>query len=144
MPKLNSDIAQSVLNAESRGGPMPAGRYEAELSEVETGEGPAGPKWVWIFRIPKDAPKYGGKPLWLHVSLADSMRWKMKEVFVGFGVTPDTHTDELIGRRVTLEVSEGTIQAGPKAGDPSNSIEHVLPLDSPGKAGSSLTDDLPF
>lgn len=136
MPKLDDNAAKTVADAESTGGLMEEGIYEMVLTEV-TAEGkdgqplvgPSGPYWNWTFTIPEDAPRYAKWNQWMITSLSEKAAWKLKEVFAAFGVTPDTDTDDLIGKRVRVEVGTRTIQKGERAGEVANQVRSIMPLD---------------
>ncbi len=161
MPKLDENAAKTVADAESSGGLMEENIYEMILTEVtatnKEGEplvGPNGPYWNWTFTVPEDAPRYAKWNQWLITSLSDKAAWKLKETFEAFGATPDTDTDELIGKRVRVEVGVRTIQKGERKGELANQVKSVLPLDgdvasavaTAGKAASkgNTKDDEPL
>lgn len=148
MPKLDSDAAKRVEDAESSGGLMEEGLYEMVLTEVTaTGKdgkplsGPAGPYWKWEFTVPEDAPRYPKWKQWVNTSLSEQAAWKLKEVFEAFGRTPDTDTDELIGQRVRVEVGTRTIQQGERTGEVANQVRSVLPLDPSASATPAGSKD---
>jgi hypothetical protein len=135
VPKLNDDVANQVNEAESTGGVMEEGIYEMYLKQVDDQKdgkplmGEKGPYWNWTFVVPEDAERYKNWNQWLITSLSESAAFKLKEVFAAFGVSPDTDTDELIGKRVRVEVGVRTIQKGARAGEVANQVKTVYPLD---------------
>lgn len=127
MPKLSKDKAQAVNDAEgSNYDALPADRYVAELADVSTGEGPAGPYWSWEFKVVDTGLGFGGRKLWLTTSL--SQDWAVKRPFEAFGVEPDTDTDELIGECCVLMVSQREIQKGNRKGQIGNNVDDILAL----------------
>lgn len=148
MPKLSDDVAKVVSEAESSGGIMEEGWYEADLIEVQdkkNGEpmsGPNGPYWQWVFKLPADAERYAGWQQWLTTSLSERAAFKMNEVFAAFGADPSTDTDELVGKRVRIQVGTRTVQDGAAAGELRNTVKRVAPLDgdaTPLKGTESVT-----
>lgn len=108
MPKLPQDRAEGAQNQESGDfKPLKPGKYVMRLSEVEVGEtgerskNPGTPKWVWKLVVDKDYHPELRKGRWQtafseHVPLTENMDWKMKQLFEGFGYTPDSDTDEIL------------------------------------------------
>ncbi len=136
MPRLDENAAQKVASAESTGGLMDEGIYEMILTQVEAASGPKGTYWKWEFTVPEDAPKFGKWKQWLNTSLSEASAWRLKDVFAAFGETPDVDTDDLIGRRVRVEVGVNTIQSGSRTGEPGNNVKKVLPLEGGSDSGS--------
>lgn len=108
MPKLPAARAEGVANQESGDfKPLKAGRYVYKLTEVEEGvtgeksDNPGTEKWVWKLKLDTDYhPEYRtGRwqtSLQEHVPLIEKMEWKLKQLFEGFGYTPDSDTDEIL------------------------------------------------
>jgi hypothetical protein len=138
--------------------PMPAGKYVATLSEVEATTSAAGnPMWktVWTDLTNLDGEEFPGRQ-WYNLMLPqDTMpedyrpgpsskkspedAWeayqalcegRLKAFFEAFEMTIDSDTDEMIGERAVLQVGIRTIQKGAKAGELTNDVNNVLPLDS--------------
>lgn len=153
MPKLPKKVAKAVAETEGQSfEPLPEGTYVGTLESVtaldgkavatsaddirDFGEGEKIPYWKFQFTEitglsgeDVEAGKvYPGK-MWVQVSLGESSRWKMKEVYGGFGYELDSDTDEMCGEKVKLVVSIGTIQGGARKGEPNNNVDNVLPYD---------------
>ncbi len=160
MPKLAAKDRKKVEKAEASTGfqPIAPGKYIAELHEVEARTSNAGnPMWVAEFHeihdlegnsIPgrqwyqmmlptTDTPPEGYTPkgktkdpqeAWAMYQNLCSAR--IKGFFEAFGYTPDSDTDEMIGERCVLQIGIRTIQNGPKAGEQTNDVNNVFPLDS--------------
>lgn len=155
MPKLAAKDRKKVEKAEAVTGEFPvwpAGKYIAELTEVEAKASAAGnPMWVAEFQnftnsegevmpgrqwynlnLPtSDTPPDGyekGEEKWLQYQGLCSGR--IKAFFEAFGYTVDSDTDEMIGDRVVVQIGIRTIQKGEKAGQQTNTINAVHPLDS--------------
>lgn len=147
MAKLNQDVANQVAEAEDGFKPIPEGVYVVQLmDDVEVGEGARGPYWKWTFEIPeKDADgepmQYAGRRFWNNTSLSQDSFWKLKETFEAFGVSPDTDTEDLVGKRVKALVVIEIARGGSRKGEPVNSLKKLLPLDSevqaPGASGDA-------
>lgn len=152
MPKLSKKKAKAVNSAESTFKLLDAGLYPLKLKKVDTGEGQAGPYWQWEFQIPEGHDGYP-RELRHYTSLSEDSDWKMRETFEAFGVSPDTDTDDLIGKTVRGEVIQATAQSGKMAGQLVNYIQNVMPLDTKnggkkskkkGKKSPTDDDDPPF
>jgi hypothetical protein len=81
--------------------------------------------WDWAFAIAGDE-----RLVHFYVSLrrGDTYEFglqKMRQAFDAFGVSPDTDTDELNGRKVRLEV----VQREDRYGVLGNRVDRVLPKD---------------
>lgn len=134
MPKLNSDVAQKVEQAEDGFKPVPEGVYIVQLKEdVDVKEGAKGPYWRWTFEVPETHEgaemQYAGRRFWTNTSLSDAAYFKLKETFAAFGVPTDTDTEDLVGQKVKAVVTQRVIQGGQRAGDIGNEIDKLLPLD---------------
>lgn len=145
LAKLPKKIAKAVDEAESIAfEALAPGVYSGRLKDVKTdGKGAAGPYWTWEFDELQDADgdKVSGR-LWVNTSLSENALWKLKEVFSAFGESPDTDTDELIGHRVRLVVSQRVIEKGARKGDMGNNVDQVLSLDSDAVADDDDDEDL--
>lgn len=155
MPKLAKKMQKDVEKAKAVSGgfePFAAGKYVATLTKVEAKLSSAGnPVWNAEFEEIHnlDGEKMPGRQ-WYNLNLptTDTMpedyakgpeKWKqyqdlckgrLKAFFEAFGYTPDSDTDEFINEKAILQVGIGTIQKGPRAGEPTNQVNGVLPLDS--------------
>lgn len=133
MPKLPKAAAKRVDEAEvSQFDALEEGTYIGKLSKVTVSDqpGPSGAHyWTWEFEDihTLDGDKVPGR-LWVNTSLAETADWKMKEVFDAFGYTPDSDTDEMIGEKVKLVVSQRVIERGARKGQTGNNVENVMPL----------------
>lgn len=133
MPKLDDGTAEAVRNDDGTN-LMQEGVYEMILTAVSAtnkdGEpltGANGPAWSWEFTVPDDAAKYAKRKIWAYTAHAQA--WLLKKYFDAFGVSPDTDTDDLIGRRVLVEVTTYTVKSGDNVGDIRNGVKSLLPLD---------------
>lgn len=147
MPKLGSDQAEKVEKAESVGGLIEDGVYEMMLLNVEEKPGNEYPYWNWTFQFPEDAPRYPKWRQWEKTSLSPNAAWRLKAAFEAFGVTPDTDTDTLIGRKVLVHIGSETAQAGAKKGELVNVVKALLPLDpaaSTTESGKVATSEEPL
>lgn len=139
MPKLNKQQAKKVGDAEGNDFLLDEGFYVATLLDVSDGhQGPSGEYWRWEFgslcwwdpetgEYDEDDSKPGKQ--WLNTSLSDAAAWKLNETFLAFGVDPGTDTDELVGEKVRLFISQRVIEKGKRQGELGNSIDSVHPLD---------------
>ena len=128
MPQMNDETAEKVANAESTGGsrePVPAGRYEAKLLEVESRDGRKAPYWSWKFEIVEPV-EHAGHWVWENTSLSENAAWKLKQAFDAFGVPTTTHTDELIGKVIGVWIGTETQSQGQGIGTVRNTIEEFL------------------
>jgi hypothetical protein len=149
MPQLSKvDAAEAVKQAEdseNRFEPVPEGMYIGQLTEVDVSdkEGPSGfHYWTWDFKIMDEG--YEGKTVRYISSLSPKARFSFGLAFAAFGVPADTHTDELIGRRVLLNVSQQIAASGVRQGKPVNRVEEILPFeggDTPLDGGSASAED---
>lgn len=155
MPKLNAKLKKAVDQSEAVTGefePLRAGKYIGTLSEVEAKNSSNGnPMWVAEFtdiRDLDDETKPGR--LWLNLNLPTTNtppedyakgeeKWvqyqnmckgRLKSFFEAFGYTTDSDTDEMVGDDCVLVVGVRTIQNGERAGEKTNSVNGVKPLDS--------------
>lgn len=155
MPKLSAKHRKAVKKAEavsSEFQPLVPGKYVAELSGVEAKmSGNGNPMWVAEFvEIHNlDGEKQPGRQ-WYNLNLPTTdeppadyekgeEKWlqyqrlcegRLKAFFEAFGYTEDSDTDEMIGDRVVLQIGVRTIQNGARAGEKTNSVNGVAPLDS--------------
>jgi hypothetical protein len=135
MAKLPSDVAKSAAEAEDGYSLIEEGDYVVELLEVQTEKngqpmtGAAGPYWTWVFQIPEDADRYKKRRFWRIISLSERAFPMLKAAFTAFGVSTDTDTDELIGKRCLAHVGVKMIEQGAKAGEKDNEIQRLMPLD---------------
>lgn len=59
----------------------------------------------------------------------DFLRGKIKEFFLAFGYSEDSDTDEMIGERCAIKVSQVTIQKGKRKGETGNQVDGFFSLD---------------
>lgn len=131
MPKLKSDLADKVNNAEDGFKPVEEGVYTLRLAaDVEVAEGAKGPYWKWTFEVPEDAEQYAGRKFFMNTSLSEAAFFKLKETFAAFGVATDTDTEDLVGQKVKALIGIRTIQGGSRKGEMGNDITKLMPLDS--------------
>jgi hypothetical protein len=131
MPKLNSEVATKVENAEDGFKPVDEGIYTLQLVEdVDVKEGKKGPYWKWTFVIP-EGMEHAGRKFFTNTSLSDAAYFKLKETFTAFGVPTNTDTEDLVGQKVKALITITTIQGGARSGELGNEISKLLPLDTP-------------
>ena len=154
MPKLNAQKAKAVEETEvNEGGGfilLDPGVYELQLREVEVKTGAKGPYWAWTFEIP-EGEHAEGKRFWENTSLSEDAEWRLKSMFAAFGVSADTDTDDLIGKRIRANIGQETAQQGKVKGKLVNNIESVLPAKDDGASATgghqpaaAKKDDIPF
>lgn len=155
MPKLAAKDRKKVEKAEPVSGefkPLKPGKYVAELAAVEAKASGAGnPMWVAEFQEIHnlEGEKQPGRQ-WYNLNLPTTVdmpegytkgqeKWetyqalcagRLKSFFEAFGYTTDSDTDEMIGDRVVIILGIRTIQNGERAGEQTNSVNGVAPLDS--------------
>lgn len=66
---------------------------------------------------------------------------KVKEFFEAFGYSVDSDTDEMVGERCVIKVSQQTITGGKRKGELGNQIDAFFPLDSVDHEASGDADD---
>jgi hypothetical protein len=155
VPKLNKAMAKQVDKAKEVGGgfePFPAGKYIAELEEVEAKISSAGnPMWAIKFQnvVNLEGEEMPGRLFYnLNLPTTDEMpedyakgpeKWKqyqdlcrgrLKNFFSAFGYSMDSDTDEMIGDKAILIVGIGTINKGPRTGQSTNQVNGLESLDS--------------
>lgn len=131
MPKLNEEMANEAEVAIEEGGPepIPAGVYVGKLTNVTVSDKPGGSGfhyWVWEFQVMDEG--YTNKTLKTNTSLSPQARFSFGGMFKAFGVPANTHTDELIGQRVLMTVTQVPIQKGPRTGQITNNVEYCSPF----------------
>lgn len=128
MPKLNKAVATSVKKQTATSfEPLPEGTYTVRLTDVEARQSAKGnPNWSWTYEVVDG--EFKGRRLWDNTSLVEAAHWRLKQVFDAYGVPADTDTDELVGQRVRLVVSQRVIPVGQRAGEVGNQVDRVLPL----------------
>lgn len=174
MPKLAAKVRKQVEKAEAVSGgfePLTPGKYVAELSDVEARTSNAGaPMWVAEFteihdldgerqpgrqwynlmlpqdKMPEDyQPKSGKKsPEEAWEAYQNLSKGRLKAFFEAFGYTVDSDTDEMIGERCVIQVGVRTIQSGARAGEQTNQVNGVFPLDSVDYEGGEDEDEDDF
>jgi hypothetical protein len=155
MPKLAAKDRKKVEKSTAVGGgfePLKPGKYVASLKEVEAKtSGNGNPMWVAEFEEihSLDGDKQPGRQ-WYQMMLPTTVdapddyakgqdKWeqyqdlcsgRIKAFFEAFGYTPDSDTDEMIGEKAVLQIGVRTIQNGARAGEQTNEVRGVFPLDS--------------
>lgn len=149
--------------------PLKPGKYVAELSEVEArtsnngnpmwvaefteihnldGERMPGRQWYQMMLPTTPEPPEGYTPggrekdpqkAW--ESYQNLCAGRLKAFFEAFGYEVDSDTDEMIGERAVLQIGVRTIQNGARAGEQTNQVNNVLPLDSVDYEGSDDDDE---
>lgn len=131
MPRLSNETAAKVEDAEDGFKPLDPGIYVVQLMEdVEIKEGKKGIYWKWTLEIPEGLEN-AGRRLWTNTSLSEAAFFKLKEMFSAFGVPTSTDTEELVGKKIRVQVKQVTINGGARAGELGNEIEKCLPLEGP-------------
>jgi len=143
MPKLPKDRQEGAQNQESGDyKPLKPGKYVFKLTEVDdsqvTGEkskNPGTEKWIWKLVVDKDYHPELRKGRWQtsqqeHIPLLESMDWKMKQLFEGFGYTVDSDTDEIMEDPDARIV--GYVRTGKDivSGDPRSEVSRYVPFDA--------------
>lgn len=155
MPKLSAKDRKKVDKAQAVSGefePLKPGKYVATLASVEAKKSNAGnPMWTAEFEEihSLDGEKQPGRQ-WYNLNLPTTdtppddyekteEKWvqyqrlsegRLKAFFEAFGYEVDSDTDEFIGERCVIIVGVRTIQKGERAGESTNSVNGVKPLDS--------------
>lgn len=142
MPKLSDHDAREAEKAAEEGGPepLPAGIYVGRLFEVEVSDkaGDSGYHyWTWKYKIEDEG--YKGREQRHITSLSPKAAFSIGGAFAAFGVPADTHTDELLGQRVLLQVTRAPIAKGTRAGEIGNTVQYTMPYD-PEKNATPLDD----
>ena len=139
--------------------PLEPGKYIAELAEVEAKTSNAGnPMWVATFEeihdldgerqpgrqwynlnLPIDTMPDDYNPARLRKGQTREDSWenyqrmcegRLKAFFEAFGYDVDSDTDEMIGEKCVIIIGVRTIKQGARAGEKTNSVNGVAPLDS--------------
>lgn len=179
MPKLSKALQKKVADAEVQSGfsLLDPGKYIGTLAKVESktsandnvywnaefekvtnldGEESPGRQWYMMMLPTSDTPPEGYKPGGKEKDPAKA--WKMyqdlcasriKGFFEAFGYTTDSDAEEMIGEQCLLTIGVETIQKGAKAGQETNRVNNVEPLDAvdgaaevvAGKAAEKSKDD---
>ncbi len=134
MPKLTSDEAEEVINTEEKEfEALPAGIYWMSLEQVTEKEGKAAPYWEWVFAfLENDSGEEVSGKLYENTSLSPKARFRLKAMFDGFGVDPNTDTDELLGTCVWVRVGTEVARQGARQGKLRNVFLEVIPGDEDG------------
>lgn len=134
MAKLNKKLAKAAADEADNWvgtGVLEPGLYLCRLATVDTSKsGPAGPYWVWEYETVQAGDQPVGRRFWDNTSLSEKAIGRMGKVFQAFNATTDTDTEDLIGQLVCLDIKQGTIQKGEKAGEKRNEVANVLTADS--------------
>lgn len=131
MPKLAPEYADQASEAESSFSPLEEGVYTGRLAGVEAKESRNGkPMWTWEFDEIEnfEGVSQSGR-LWVNTVIQDNTMWKLNEMFTAFGYTTDSDTDEMVGERCKLVVSQRLIEAGARKGQTGNNVDRCLPLE---------------
>ncbi|AYD86800.1 hypothetical protein SEA_MICRODON_53 [Streptomyces phage Microdon] len=141
MPKLPKDRAEGAANQEAGDfKPLKPGRYVMRLTEVEEGvcgeQSKNAGKDKWVFKLTVDKAYHPElkKGRWQtafteHVPLVETMDWKLKQIFEGFGYTTDSDTDEIIEDEDARIV--GYVKTGKDivSGDPRSEVSRYVVFD---------------
>lgn len=131
--KLNPALAAKAAAVETADfKPIPAGTYTALLVGVELKTSQKGNSyWNWKYKVTGPGEgKHIGRLLWDNTSLMDTVAWKIQQVCIAHGTTPEElDTDELVGiSSVRLVVGVEESEYGKTAGQMVNRVVKVLPL----------------
>lgn len=126
MPKLSKKKAKSVSEQEGQEyAALPVGKVLAKLVDVKVKEGPKGEYWSWEFDVVAPSESANRK-VWTNTSLAENAEWKLNEMFAAFGEDPDTDTDELIGEKVCLYLTQYVIPTGKNKDKIGNQVDTAM------------------
>lgn len=142
MPKLSSDTAKKVSNAEGGSGfqLMTPGIYTLKLTEVEATTSKAdNPMWIWQFQV--SGGQFNGVELREYTVITDKALWKLNSIFQAFGVPASTHTDDLIGKTVRASIENEVISQGRLKGEQTNRIRNYLEPSAAPESASTSNDD---
>lgn len=132
MPKLNQDQQKAASEAKDDGGfvLLPEGRYLGTLAEVEVLQGNEYDYWNCTFReLMDESGKVWPGRQWDKVSMSPKSDWKVKQFFEAMGYTLDSDTDEMIGDKCVLHISQGIQEKGKNAGKMTNNVDRLAPYD---------------
>lgn len=121
MPQLTKKAAQTASTAaetwqDTQFELLDPGWYLFRLVSVTEKQGKAGPYWEWKF-----AEVHSENFVWDNTSLSEKAIGRLGKLFEeGFGVDPETDTDDLIGQLVNVEIVQKPRQAGERAGEMRN------------------------
>lgn len=131
MAKLNKKLQKMARDEADNWvgtGVLEPGLYLCKLVALDdTKTGPAGAYWVWEYETVQAGDQPVGRKFWDNTSLSEKAIGRLGKVFQAFGATTDADTEDLIGQLVCLDVKQGTIQKGDKAGEKRNEVANVLP-----------------
>jgi hypothetical protein len=136
MPKLDTKTAAATAEQESQSfEALPARIYPVVLRSVEVraSKKDQSPYWVWELEVCDD-DEHKGRKLWSNTSLKENALWKLNEVFTAFGYTTDSDTDEIVGEKCRIAVSQRLIEQGSRSGEMGNNIDKHLPYGDGGGA----------
>lgn len=140
MAQLNAETASKVEAAEDGFKLLdPHIAILQLIADVEVKQGAKGDYWQWDFQTVEGSEIGSGRKWKYRTSLSDAAFFKLKELFLAFGVPTSTNTDELVGKKVRAEIVVKTIGGdSARAGELTNEIKSLLPLDGPtGKTGDA-------
>lgn len=143
MPKLPKARAEAVSNSESSSfEPLPESIYTVKLNNVTVKEGDKGPYWSWELEVVEG--EFKTRRQWVNTSLSEAADWKLKEVFDAFGYTADSDTDEMVGERCKIAVTQRVIEKGARAGETGNNVDRCIPISDDDTDAESDEDDETF
>lgn len=145
MPKLANDDAREAEAAAEADAPepIPAGQYVGRLLDVTVSDEPGDSGfhyWTWLYEVQDEG--YRGRKQRHITSLSPKAKFSIGGAFRAFGVPADTHTDELIGESVLLNVDVQPISKGSRKGQLANRVLNTEPLD-PAKVSTPLNGGNP-
>jgi hypothetical protein len=157
MPRLSKGLIEKVTDAEPVQGGfdlIKPGKYAAILKAVETkpsGTGKSGWNWEFGDMVALDGTKQSGKQ-WVWTILPGTpepkpgidnyeeihKKWeiaerlaagRIKAMFLAFGYSEDSDTDEMLGEPCILQIGIQAIKGGPRKGEEQNYVVKVLPFE---------------
>lgn len=162
IPKLDTTTANRVQTGAERadeGGGfeiLPEGWYvlrmrSVTVDELKTSKEPklvGCPMWKWEFEIP-EGEEHAGRRFWTNRILpadngyqhADFMMSKFAEPFTALGGSTEDDTDVLVGKLCKGYVLQKVIESGAKAGETTNQLEELMPVDTETASTPAAEDD---
>lgn len=132
MPKLPKTIQKAADDAEVQDfSALEPGTYVVAVKEIDVTAKTKGgdPMWVWQFKVvDPEYPQYKNRTLFDRTALTESAAWKLKQLYGALGFTLDSDTDELIGEKCKVVVTQQEIPSGARKGQTGNNNDSYLAL----------------
>jgi hypothetical protein len=138
-------MVKLTVNLDGVGEPreiIPAGRYEAKVTEVEHGDSQSGnPMLTWSWEI--TSGDQAGAELRSYTSLQEHALFGLKAHLVAFGFEPegdlDFDTDKFVGKKAIIVVTKEQITARDGSGMVDvNRVKSVYKLEKSANAGPAI------